>query len=495
MKRFSLISLAFISLVVCAAQTTNDFNEYRQQILNNFNKTKGEIFDNYNSFRNRINSDYANFLRNEWKENIVIAPIPKPDDNNPIPPIVFEDNQDTTIFELDIEHIVKPQILPSPKPIEPIKENENNTIPFSFDFYGLKVSLRTPKTFNSKLTIAPDDIASSWEHLSQGNFDNTLIDLLLIRENNQLCDWAYLQLLEKFSNSFLLNKNQSTLLTAWLLCQSGYQIRLGHDSTNLIILFASNHIIFEKSYFELDGIKYYPLSKYNTKLQICNVRFEGERPLSLAITKEQIFGQKNSGLRTIKSNRFPDVNITVSVNENYIEFYNFYPTSAIGENPLSRWALCADAPLSEKTKAILYPSLIEAIGNCSKLDAVNKLLNWVQTGLVYEYDDKIWGHDRAFFVEETLYYPYADCEDRSILFSRLVRDLLDLDVALIYYPGHLATAVKFATDVQGDAVRIDGKRYIVCDPTYFGAPVGSQMPGLEYDKVQAIILKDNLVVE
>ena len=61
--------------------------------------------------------------------------------------------------------------------------------------------------------------------------------------------------------------------------------------------------------------------------------------------------------------------------------------------------------------------------------------------------------------------------------------------ALIYYPGHLATAVKFETDVQGDAMIIDGKRFVVCDPTYIGAPVGNQMPDLEYDKAQAIILK------
>ena len=116
------------------------------------------------------------------------------------------------------------------------------------------------------------------------------------------------------------------------------------------------------------------------------------------------------------------------------------------------------------------------------------LLNWVQTGFVYEYDDKVWGHDRAFFAEETLYYPYCDCEDRSILYSRLIRDLLNLDVALIYYPGHLATAVCFDQDVQGDAMIINGRKFIVCDPTYIGAPVGAQMPDLEYDKAQAIVL-------
>ena len=35
---------------------------------------------------------------------------------------------------------------------------------------------------------------------------------------------------------------------------------------------------------------------------------------------------------------------------------------------------------------------------------------------------------------------------------------------------------------------IGGRKFIVCDPTYIVAPVGAQMPDLEYDKAQAIIL-------
>lgn len=112
----------------------------------------------------------------------------------------------------------------------------------------------------------------------------------------------------------------------------------------------------------------------------------------------------------------------------------------------------------------------------SQYEAVSRLLNFVQTAFVYEYDDKVWGCDRAFFADETLYYPYCDCEDRSILFSRLVRDLLGLKVVLIYYPGHLATAVCFTENVNGDYISMNGKRYTICDPTYIGAPIGATMP-------------------
>lgn len=117
-----------------------------------------------------------------------------------------------------------------------------------------------------------------------------------------------------------------------------------------------------------------------------------------------------------------------------------------------------------------------------------RLLNFVQTAFVYEYDDKVWGGDRAFFAEEMLYNPYCDCEDRSVLFSRLVRDLLGLDVILVYYPGHLATAVCFAEDVSGDYIMLSGRRFVVCDPTYIGAGVGRTMPDMNNRSANVILL-------
>lgn len=56
---------------------------------------------------------------------------------------------------------------------------------------------------------------------------------------------------------------------------------------------------------------------------------------------------------------------------------------------MTRWAMYANVPLAQKTKDALYPALKEAINGDNTLEATNKLLNWVQTGFVYEYDDKI----------------------------------------------------------------------------------------------------------
>ena len=156
---------------------------------------------------------------------------------------------------------------------------------------------------------------------------------------------------------------------------------------------------------------------------------------------------------------------------------------------MTRWAMYANTPLDSSIKQKLYPALAEAMDGKSYPEAADILLDFVQSAFVYEYDDKVWGGDRALFAEESLFYPYCDCEDRSILYSRLVRDLLGLDVILVYYPGHLATAVKFDEPLKGDYIQLGSDKYLVCDPTYVGACIGVTMPDMDNNSAKVILLK------
>lgn len=156
---------------------------------------------------------------------------------------------------------------------------------------------------------------------------------------------------------------------------------------------------------------------------------------------------------------------------------------------MTRWAIYANTPMADDVKEQLYPQLRSFISGKSLLESANILLNWVQTGFEYEYDNKVWGGDRVFFAEESLYYPYCDCEDRAILYTRLVRDLLGLKCILVFYPGHLACAVNFPDAVNGDYLLLEGKKYIVTDPTYIGAPVGETMPDMNNSKAKVILLE------
>ena len=162
--------------------------------------------------------------------------------------------------------------------------------------------------------------------------------------------------------------------------------------------------------------------------------------------------------------------VTISENRNLIDFYNQYPIS-------SKWDFYSATSLSSESKQAIYPILRKEIAGRSKYDAANMLINFVQTAFEYQTDGQQFGYERPLFGDETLYYPYSDCEDRSILYSILVRELLGLEVVLLEYPGHIATAIAFPDNKSyGYHFTYNNQKYTICDPTYIGADAGACMP-------------------
>jgi hypothetical protein len=282
--------------------------------------------------------------------------------------------------------------------------------------------------------------------------------------------------------------NEATLAQAFLMVQSGYRIRLGVSEGKLQMLVASLYDIYGYRFYKLDGTKFYVVSgDKSSQMHICESKYEKEHSLSMQIAKLPKLAGEPTPKRTLSSKK--GVTASVSVNKNLIDFFDTYPQACYKGNATTRWAAYANTPLDKSVQNALYPPLKKTIEGMNERQAVEILLNWVQTAFVYEYDDKVWGCDRAFFAEESLFYPYCDCEDRSILLSRLVRDLLGLKVILVFYPGHLAMAVHFTEEVKGDYIMLDGMKFVICDPTYINAPVGKTMPNMNNSKATVILLE------
>ena len=382
----------------------------------------------------------------------------------------------------------QPAPAPAPEPIAPVEPKEEIPYkPCAVSFYGTMVSVGFPTNETFKLAgLSEKQLAKSWKQLANEAYDITLSNVLAIRKNLALCDWGYVELLQAVSEKKYGKTNEAVFMQAYLLSQSGYKIRMATDDNRLYLLVATQHNMLGISYFILDNTKFYALNCDSKELSICKASFDQEKSLSLQLRQEQKLDTEMTAPRKLTSKY--GVTAQVAVNKNMIDFFNDYPSAYIGNDIMTRWAVYANTPLDKSIKTTLYPTLKKSIEGLSERDAVNKILNFVQTAFVYEYDDKIWGSDRAFFAAETLHYPYADCEDRSILFSRLVRDILGLDVVLLYYPGHLATAVAFTQDVNGDYLTYKNRKYIICDPTYIGAPLGRTMPGMNNQEAQVIVL-------
>lgn len=483
-KSFLLISLLFgLSMFTSSAQTDDFYAQYEK-----FSKhAKAE----YEDYRAQCNAEYVKFLERAWKEYKVLPSIPRPKDEV-VPPTIMprQDKNKKQAKEIPIENVVSPILsLPQPKPISPIYENDKvEEKNFSFSYMGTTCEVRLPKDLNIRMSGCESCmIATIWKQLATNAMDNTIRDFLALRLKMQLCDWAYLNLIDTFAKAFCGHGNEAVIMAAFIYSQSGYKMRLGRDCEKLYLLYGSKHGIYEKGYIVIEGINYYPLDDKVERMEISDFSFPQEQSMSLYIENAQKFTIRPSAKRKLASEQYHDVTIDSQVNLNLIQFYNTYSSSEVNGNFMTRWKMYADTPMDESVSQMLYPDIKNKIEGLSDVQAVNQILNWVQTAFQYEYDDKVWGHDRAFFAEETLYYPYCDCEDRAILFTRLVRDLLGLKCILVYYPGHLASAVCLKQQVNGDYISLDGDVYTICDPTYIGAPVGITMP--EMDNRSAKVIK------
>lgn len=471
------------------------FDEFRKKAEAEFSSFRDRSWAEYQAFRDSVNRAYADFLEQAWAEFKISPAIPKPKEREVTPIPMPKEERDKPFKDrpIKIEEVVPP-ILPTPQPvpIAPVPRIEEPTENWvTFTLYGTEMKVRFSEEEHFTLNgLDEKAIADAWRLLSQPAYNNTLRDCLVLRMKHHLSDWAYLRALELVGKTCCGGTNEATLLTAYLYCQSGYQMRLGMSRQSLYMLYASDYAMYDQGCYTIGGTRFYILGADSpSQMFICEQAFPKEQTLSLLVAQEQDFTMNASAKRTLQSKNHPDVKCAVQVNKNLIAFYNDYPSSMVNDNFMTRWAMYANTPMQTSVKEQMYPALRKHLEGKSQKEAISVLLDFVQLAFVYEYDEKVWGGDRAFFSEETLFYPYADCEDRSILFSRLVRDLVGLKVVLVYYPRHLATAVQFTENVQGDYLMVNGQKFVICDPTYFYAGVGRTMTDMDNSTAKAILLE------
>ena len=503
-----------------------------------FAAERNKMYENYNKFRKEILDDYSNYVRKAWKDYKANPAVAAPKDEL-VKPMVAPGSEERTaswftkIFGknksdaeknktkekttvkpavqtpavVKVDEVIKPEpFIPQAQPqvpAEPREEKANDYM--SFTVFGTECKVRIGDNCRYKLAdVSSNTVADAIKTVFPGQqFENMLYDCLQERKRHEFSDWAYYQMLQALTSQFYgKDSNEGVLVQAFLYSQSGYKMRLAHTNDRLYMLAATRHFIFNKQFFVLDGENYFLLSDDTIgQLGICEAAFPKESSLSLQITASQLFADAPTMQRTITSRYNGDFSFTITSNKNYLDFYQTYPSSTVNSNFMTRWAMYANTPLESGIKDQLYPPMKAKLQGLSQKDALQQLLWWMHGEIdlegkiqnadcfLYNYDESVWGCDRNFFGEETLFYPYCDCEDRSILLSHLVRDLLNLDVVLIHYPGHLAMAVNFTEPVQGDYVTVEGRKFTVCDPTYVGGSVGETMTGCEDQPITAILLK------
>ena len=533
MKKFASLILLITAFFTPASATSpdNDFSSFMKESLSDFN-----------SFIDQANKDFISFMRNPWKKYDSEKPVEKRSKPEPVKQPVYEPSEEpkekSKPTELSIEEILdlttrqseekpsanvsggksvdvdmpefipiisdKPKQTPEikqepvvkpeidkpvknpPVPTSPAKKPEENQGGVYSPEEGREkvtyagVNYYLPSGVKNKLrlkSLSENHIADAYEACFNSDYKELIADLKKIKQNDLKNEWALQMVVKKFANS-VASGNEAVVLRQFILNQMGYKARIAKVNNSKLTLFVSPDTeLYGCIYVDLNGTKFYDVdAKEPYSFYMCRKDSpDARRKIGMGVDNLPRTGSASSSA----VHSVPGIQVNTIVSKDLMDFYN--------DMPQCDYKVYVNAPISSTVKEQILTPLRKAIQGKDEQTAAGILLDFCQNGFQYATDDQQFGYEKPFFIEETFYYPKCDCEDRSILYMYLVKELLGLDVVLLEYPGHIATAVNFKTNVPGDYVTVSGKKYTVCDPTYINASVGMAMP--MFKNVSAKVLK------
>lgn len=491
--------IGIFAFLPSSAVGQNAFDEYKKKKQSEFNaykESKQKAFDDYkirkrkefDEYRRKKNEEFAKYLEQKWVIMPEKDPIPEPRMPEPVKPTIAPKDKNNSLPDKPTQ-VPEGEIIPVPVPQKelprsiplPLPEANPITAKMNLAYYGLSIPVSMNNNLKFQLSgLSEKDIVKVWDLLSEDTYTPLFDDCAQLIEDLRLNGWGTLKLCQIVGETLEgKGTNESVVLETYLLTQLGYDARLIRVNKNkLLMICPCNELLCRLSFIEISGKKYYVFGDMPSNGTIYSYKNNFDAAtLSLdlnGITNIR-FNYTPSASKTFTSEWNSNLSVTVEVNKNLVDFYNDMPF-------IKDWSYYARQKLDRELSQKLMPTLKTAIAGKEELAAANELLHFVQTAFDYQTDEEQFKKEKTDFKEEPFYDSACDCEDRSILFSDFVYTLLHLDVVLLHYPNHLCTAVKFTNDVNGDYIMVNGQKYVICDPTYINASVGSCMPKFKSTK-------------
>lgn len=459
---FSLISYA-----------QNDKDDAYRQFLNQRNKE-------YSDWRAKANSEFTDYLAKAWEEFKVQSG--KADPMGPVP-------EKPTYYDVTAENNPSFHGLPASDnmclpAVSPALSFSAEYIPaedaVNVDFFGVGMSV----PFNQGMKLGrveanEKSVSNAWSFLSNSPFLPTVEALNKLKTDYSLNDWAVYMVVKTLTDAVYEENmvNQKVATQLFLLLQMQYKIRVGSAGNDLVLLIPFKEPVYQVSYVNDDKLDlfiygYTRLSSQTPLFTFPDDFSQAVNVFSLAYTKPMKIGGAEE-YKKIKQPLWSSVlgdDFSVPVNQPYISFALDYPQSDLVTYHRS-------AVDSETAKAVLravkYNILKEGMNS---EQAVGYILSLIQKGFEYKTDYELFGRSKPMFIEESFYYGANNCKDRVLIFSWLVKRTLGLKTIMLGYPNHVACGVEFDAPVKGDSFSYKGHNYVMCDPTYIGAPIGATMP-------------------
>ncbi len=368
----------------------------------------------------------------------------------------------------------EPEPAPAPKP-EPKPEQKPNVD--KFDFYGM--NLQVPKVeFNVKSRLlSTTEFGTQWASLSEQKVAESLMpSFKQIVKSAGLNDYLTYRLVNDYVNAKMPEADNTSKVSVihYLLANLGYDARLALSTTGIpLLLLPTEQMVYAKMGMMIGSNKYYIFlpdgisdsAISGAMIRTCTLPAEAAKGNKIDL----VLGELKVPMKAKKFDiTYGDLRLTGELNENILAMLYRYP-----QMPMADYARSCPMP---ELRRDLVSQVQQQLGGMADNQDVETLLSFTQHAFEYATDQAFHGFEKPYFLEETLFYPLCDCEDRSIFFTYFVKYALGLDTQLISYPGHEAATVKLRKPVNGTYYRFGSENFYITDPTYIGASCGMVMP-------------------
>jgi len=465
-KSFKLFGhFSFIILISSAALVADSFSDFKQSQQTSFTNYKSEA-----------DKEFSGYLKADWEQykakmSRTLYEKPKPQKID----IVSEKKAPSIGPKV---YLKIPKTLPKmekPKKILEQKVIQKNTV---FDFYGAKLGFNVAASLK-EIRFYPynqEGIANYFDAISSNKYESLLEEVRRYKKDLLLNDWGVYKLVEYCAKTIYNNNDEAKLFTWFMLNKLGYDVKVGLNGKNIILMHYSKKIIYNTPVYTFNKMKYYVVSHY-AKGRVGSVYTYAQnypsanKGLDLSLDTLPLLPMK----KTLKVLSFTQYGTSYTTkfeyNQNLIDFMATYPQA--------EYDVFFNAPVEAQVYNAIAKDLKKYIDGKHASDAMNFVLNFVQKAFKYQVDDLQFGREKVMFAEETLVYDKSDCEDRAILFSYLVKKLFHVGAVGVKYKDHMSTALYIP--IEGDSVKVANRRFVIADPTYINANIGQNMP--QYRKI------------